>query len=534
VEVGSHEQLQLLGLLAALGALLALAPTLRLPVPILLVLGGVVLGFVPGLPRLELPPDLVLVAVLPPLLYSAAFFTSLRDLRQNLRPISFLSVGLVAATMAGVAVVAHEWIGLSWAVAFTLGAIVSPTDALAATEIAGRLGVPRRLVAVIEGESLVNDGTALVLYKTAVAAAVAGSFSLFDAGGRLLLNVVGGIAIGLAVGFVVRHVRRRLDDPPIEVALAVLTGYLAYLPAAAAGVSGVLAAVTVGVYMGWYTPELTTFRTRLSGDAFWEILVFLVNGLLFVLVGLQLRSIVDSVTGSTSRSLVGDALLVCAAVVVIRILAVPVFAYVPRWAFPRIRERDPYPPIGVTFVLSWAGIRGAVSLAAALALPTDFPERDLIIFLTFAVIVATLVVQGLSLPLVIRLLGVVGGDDGADREDAKARIKAAEAALARLEEIVAERDVHPQTAENLRRAYGFRRNRFRERLDGEADGSLEARSSAYQRLRHELLDAERNAVTALRNAGVINDDVMHRVWRDIDLEAARLDAGVAEGGAASS
>jgi CPA1 family monovalent cation:H+ antiporter len=319
VEIGPHEQLQLLGLLAALGALLALAPTLRLPVPILLVLGGVGLGFVPGLPHLELPPDLVLVAVLPPLLYSAAFFTSLRDLRQNLRPISFLAVGLVGATMCGVAVVGHEWIGLSWPVAFALGAIVSPTDALAATEIAGRLGAPRRLVALIEGESLVNDGTALVLDKVAVGAAVGGTFSLLDAGGRLVLNVVGGVAIGLAVGFVVRQVRRRLDDPPIEVAIAVLTGYLAYLPAVAIGVSGVLAAVTVGVYMGWYTPELTTYRSRLSGYALWEILVFLVNGLLFVLVGLQLSAGVDSVTGdSSSRSLVVDALLVCGAVIVVR------------------------------------------------------------------------------------------------------------------------------------------------------------------------------------------------------------------------
>ena len=224
MQFGAEQDLQLLGILAALGGLLVLAPVLRLPLPILLVFGGVVLGFVPGLPDVVLAPDVVLVAVLPPLLYSGAFFTSLRDLRANRRPIAFLAFGLVAATMGTVAIVAHEWIGLSWAVAFTLGAIVSPTDALAATEIASRLGAPRRIVSIIEGESLVNDGTALVLYRTAVGAAIGGSFSLLDASARMVVDVAGGIAVGLAVGYVVRIVRRRLDDPPIEVAIAVLSG----------------------------------------------------------------------------------------------------------------------------------------------------------------------------------------------------------------------------------------------------------------------------------------------------------------------
>ena len=225
----------------------------------------------PGLPHVQLPPDLVLVAILPPLLYSAAFFTGLRDLRANLRPISLLAVGLAVATTFGVAVVAHAHCRARWASAFTLGAIVSPTDALAATEVARRVGAPRRVVSIIEGESLVNDGIALVLYKTAVTAAVAGTFSLWDASWRLVVNVIGGIAVGLAVGYVVRQVRRRVDDPPTEVAIALLSGYLAYLPASAIGVSGVLAAVTIGVYMGWYTPQLTNvtdaaLRQRVLGD----------------------------------------------------------------------------------------------------------------------------------------------------------------------------------------------------------------------------------------------------------------------------
>ena len=518
---GAHEDLQLLALLVALGALLALAPALRVPVPVLLVSGGVVLGFIPGLPRIVLPPDIVLVALLPPLLYSAAFFTSLRDLRANLRPITLLSVGLVGATMTGVAAVAHAWLGLSWPAAFTLGAVVSPTDALAVTEIAGRVALPRRIVAILEGESLVNDGTALVLYKAAVGAAVGSGFSLLHVGTHLVLNVIGGVAIGLAVGFVVRQVRRRIDDPPIEVALAVLTGYLAYLPASALGVSGVLAAVTVGVYMGWYTPELTSVETRLSGNAFWEILTFLVNALLFVLVGLQLRPIVHSLSGS--RDYVADAALICASVLVIRIVCMPILTYVPRFLFRSIRERDPYPPWQAPAIIAWSGIRGGVSLAAALALPIGFPDRDLIVFVTFCVIVVTLVGQGMTLPSLIRAIRVPADDDGATREDAKARIKAAEAALARLEELVAEGAVHPDSAERLRGAYGFRLNRFRERLDGSGNGEIEQRSARYQRARRELLDAERGAVVSLRNAGLINDEVMNRVQRDIDLEASRLD-----------
>jgi monovalent cation/hydrogen antiporter len=494
-----------------------------MPLPILLVLGGVVMGFIPGLPHVALPPELVLVAVLPPLLYSGAFFTSLRDLRANKRPIALLSFGLVGTTMAAVAVVAHDWVGMPWGVAFTLGAIVSPTDALAATEIASRLGVPRRVVSIIEGESLLNDGTALVLYKAAIGAAVGGTFSLVDTSGRIVLNVVGGIAIGIGVGWVVRQVRRRIDDPPVEVALAVLSGYLAYLPAQAAGVSGVLAAVTIGIYMGWYTPELTTERTRLSGDAFWEILVFLVNALVFVLLGLQLRPIVDSLSGMSSPKLTEYGVLVAVTVVVARIVCVPIFTYLPRYLFPRVRARDPYPPWQYPATISWAGMRGAVSLVAALALPENFPDRQEIVFLTFAVIVATLVVQGLTLPAVIRVLRP--SDDGsAEREDAKARIHAAEAALARLEELVADGVVREDTAARIRGTFGFRRDRFRARIDDGDDGAIEEQSQAYQRVMRELLDAEQAALLALRNDRRVDDNVVQRVQRDLDLEAARLDS----------
>ena len=526
---GTHEQLVLLALLLGLAAMLIVSPIVRIPYPILLVLAGLAISFIPGMPTLELPPEVVLVAVLPPLLYYSAYSTSLRDLRQNARAISLLAIGLVIATTCAVAVVAHELIdGFSWSAAFVLGAVVSPTDPLAATKITRRLGVPRRIIAVIEGESLVNDGSALVLYKVAVTAVVAGTFSVWEASLRFVWSIAGGVGIGLIVGFVVAEVRRRLDSAPLEVTIALMTGYFAFIPAAAVGASGVLAVVTAGVYLGWLTPELTSVQTRLQGAGVWEILAFVINALLFALVGLQLSHILDELTGMSTASLIGDALLVTATVVVTRIAWIPINAYLPRFLFRRIRERDPYPPFSYAMVVAWTGMRGAVSLAAALALPLTtnagrpFDERNLIIFLTFGVILGTLVVQGLTLPALIQSLQLE--DDGsAEREENKARIHAADAALARLEELAVEEWVRDDTAERMRGFYGFRRNRFSSRFDDGADGSIEERSQNYQRLRRELLEAERAAIVDLRRQRVINDDVMHRLERDLDLEDARLD-----------
>jgi monovalent cation/hydrogen antiporter len=523
------DSLILVALLAAATTLLALAQVTRVPYPITLVLGGLALGFLPGMPEIQLPPDLVLVAVLPPLLYGSAFFTSLRELRANARPIGLLAIGLVLITTVAVATVAHMAIpDLSWSTAFVLGAIVSPTDPTASTAIAERLGLPRRLVATIEGESLVNDGTALVAYRFAVAAVVTGTFSLAEAAGRFVLSVAGGIAVGLVAGIVIRQVRRRLDNPPLELTISLLSGFFAYLPAQAAGVSGVLAAVTVGIYMGWYTPELTNPQTRLQGVAMWEILFFVLNALLFGLVGLQLPGIVDSLSGRSTETLIRDAVIVCGAVIAARFAWVFVAGYLPHLIDRRLRARDPVPAWRHKTVLAWSGMRGAVSLAAALALPltTDagnaFPDRDLLIFLTFAVILGTLVVQGLTLPALIRALALE--EDGlAEREEAKARIHAAEAALERLEELIDEDWVREDTAERMRGLYNFRQERFRSRVDAEADGSAEERSLDYQRLRRELLDAERSAVIELRRAGRIDDEVMRRVVRDLDLEDLRLD-----------
>jgi CPA1 family monovalent cation:H+ antiporter len=524
---GTHEELVLLALLLALAAMLIVAPRLHIPYPIFLVLGGLALGFTPGIPALQLPPDVVLVAVLPPLLYGGAFFTSLRDLRASWLPIGMLAVPLVIVTMVVVAVVAHEWIdNMSWQAAFVLGAIVSPTDPIAATAIMRRLGVPRRVVTIVEGESLVNDGTALVLYRVAVTAAVSGAFSLWDATWHFLWGVVGGVGIGVAVGFLVAEVRRRLDNPPVEVTISLMTGYFAFIPANAIGASGVLAVVTAGIYLGWRTAELTSVQTRLQGVAVWEILGFVLNALLFTLVGLQLSRILDALQGRSTGSLMWWGLLITVAVIATRLVWAPLLTLLPKLFFARLRHG----PItaGAPALISWSGMRGAVSLAAALAIPltTDagasFPERDLIIFLTFCVILGTLVIQGLTLPAVIRVFRLEP-DHLAEEEDARARIVAADAALVRLEELAGEDWVRDDTAERMRGLYAFRKNRFASRFDEGSDGAIEQQSQAYQRLRRELLDAERSAVVDLRRQGTISSDVERGLLRDFDLEDARLE-----------
>jgi CPA1 family monovalent cation:H+ antiporter len=523
----AEDSLALLAIIAAVALLLVAAERTNVPYPILLVVGGLGLGFIPGIPAVELPPDLVLIAVLPPLLYGAAFFTSLRDLRENAFAITLLAIGLVLCTMVIVAVVAHELIpGLGWGEAFVLGAVVSPTDPTAATAIAERLGLPRRLVALIEGESLVNDGTALVAYKFAVVAVVSGTFSFADAAGNFAVSVVGGIGVGLGVGFVVRNVRKKIKDPALAITVSLMSGYFAYLPAVAMGVSGVLAAVTIGIYMGWYTPELTTWQTRLQGLAVWEITFFMLNALLFALIGLQLPVIVDALSGYSPARLVGYAAAVSLAVIAARFLWVIPGTYVTAWM--RRKKRPIQNPGRASLILGWSGMRGAVSLAAALALPltTDaggaFPNRELIIFLTFGVILTSLVVQGLSFPALLKLIGLE--DEGrTEKEENKARIYATEAALARLEELADEDWVRDDTLERVRGMFNFRRERFRSRVDPESDGGIESRSLDYQRLLREVLVAERRAVFDLRREQRIDDVVMRRVIRDLDLEEARLD-----------
>ena len=513
----------LLALMVAVAGLSVLARVVRVPYPILLVLGGLVLGFLPGMPAVELPPELVLVAFLPPLLYWAGFFASPRDLRADARAISMSAVGLVLATTAAVAVTAHSMVDrMTWPAAFALGAIVSPTDPLAASAIGRRLGVPRRLLTLLEGESLVNDATALVAYRIAVAAAVGGSFVAWQAGLRFVVGTAGGVAVGLLVGWLVAELRRRLDEPVVEIVVSVFTGYAAYLPAELLGVSGVLAAVTAGLYVGWRAPELASAATRLLGFSFWEVLVYLANAVLFILVGLQLRPILEELDGTAMAVLVGQGALVSAVVVAVRL----------GWGFSipylvRLVDRRPSQVmrrVGAKqrLIIGWSGMRGAVSLAAALALPLDFPMRNLILFLTFSVIFATLVVQGLTLPTLIRRLNFEQ-DDTEEREEIRARLAATHAALDRLDELAGADWTRDDTVERLHGLYEFRRRRLKARGGYLEDDGAEDRSQAYQRLLRELLQAQRQAIVRLRNQGQISNDVMHRIERELDLEDTRLE-----------
>jgi len=520
--VGDSELLLLI-LMVAVGGLSVLAGVVRVPYPIVLVLGGLLLGFVPGVPHAELPPELVLVLFLPPLLYQAAFFSSPRDLRADARAITLLAVGLVLATMSAVAVTTHALVGgLPWAAAFALGAIVAPTDPLAATAIARRLGVSRRLVTLLEGESLVNDASALVAYRVAVAAVVSGSFVAWEAGLRFVVGAVGGVAIGLLVGWLVAEVRRRLDDPPVEIVLSVVTGYAAYLPADRLGLSGVLAAVTAGLYVGWRAPELASPPTRLLGFSFWEVLVYQLNAVLFILVGLQLNPILSEVTGGSVATLVGQAVLISAMVIAVRIAWLFSVPYLIRALDRRPAQRGRRVGARERLVVGWSGMRGAVSLAAALALPEDFPQRNLLIFVAFGVILATLVLQGLSLPWLIRRLGLQRDDSDA-QEELRGRLRATDAALTRLEELEAQEWTRDDTVERMRGLYQFRRQRLKARAGYLADDGYQDRSLAYQRLVRELLDAQRREIVRLRNQGEISNEVMHRIERDLDLEDARLE-----------
>jgi CPA1 family monovalent cation:H+ antiporter len=513
----------ILGALVLVAGLALLARRIQVPYPILLVIGGLVIGLVPGLPKIHLPPDLVFVLFLPPLLFPAALFTSWRDFRRDIRPISLLAVGLVIVTTVAVGLFVHRWTGLPLAAAFVLGAVVSPPDAVAATAIAERLRVPRRVVTILEGESLVNDATAFVCYRFAVAAVVTGVFSATQAGIRFVAVVVGGTLVGLLVGAIAAWIHRRLDDPPVHTTISLLTPFATYLLAEHVGVSGILAVVVAGLYLGWRSPEISSSHVRLLTYPVWEMVVFLLNGLIFVLIGLQLPEVTGGLNGHSIGELCWLALRVCLAVIIVRIGWVFVAAYLPRWASTKLREKDPYPGWRNVSVVAWTGMRGVDSLAAAMALPfvvkdgSPFPGRDLILFLTFAVIFATLVVQGLSLPSLIRLLKVV--DDGVtDKEERLARVKANQAALAHLDE--SRNRIDSKVYEHVRVEY---EDRLRQ-LEVSAGSNVPGHDgqSAYRQLSQEALDVERRVILKLRNERVINDEVLRRIQRDIDFAEARL------------
>ena len=516
-------------LLMAVLAVTTVARKLSIPYPILLVVGGAFLGVVPGLPTVHLDPDLVFVVFLPPILWAAAYFTSWRDFRANLRPIILLAVGLVLATTAAVAGVAHTMLpGLGWAGAITLGAIVSPPDAVSATAVGKQLHLPRRGITILEGESLVNDATALVLYRAAVTAAVSGAFELSDTLLEFVIAAAVGVAVGIAVGLVSRWALRLTGDSFSEIAITLLAPYIAWVLAEQAHASAVLACVAGGLYIRRHFSAIVAPATRIQARAVWDLLVFLLNGILFILIGLQLGALRDAIPSSELGSLTVKGALVVATVIIVRLVWVPVAAWVPRFASPALRARDPMPPWSNLLIIGWTGMRGIVSLAAAMALPlltgagTPFPYRGEIILITFMVILATLVLQGLSLPPLIRVLDL-GEDSSLEHEERHARERAATAALARLEELLTEDWPVADHVDQLRVHYDRRRQRYGN-VGSDTECTQEV-AEAFRRLRHETLTAERLALIDLRNEGVISDEILHRLENELDVEALRLGIG---------
>jgi monovalent cation/hydrogen antiporter len=555
--------------LVLVAALATLADRLRVPYPILLLLGGLALGLVPGLPRVTIDPSVLFLLFIPPLVISSGWTTSWRDFRANLWPISLLSVGLVLATIVAVAMVAHLVLGdtgLSWPAAFVLGAVVSSTDPVAATAIAERLRLPVRIVTILEGEGVGNDGASLVAYRTAVAATITGAFALAPAVLQVILAIIGGVAIGLAVAVIYGWIERHLHAPPQLAALTLVLPYAAYIPADRLGLSGVIAVLTAGIWLGRREPQARESGARLEVDAFWESLVYILNGLIFVLLGLYLPEILGGIAGRPIVRLLGEAIVIIAVVVLVRIVWVFAMPYVPAtgwwWRRLQARSRGRGPVWKRATVVAWSGMRGADTLVLALALPltiaggAPFPQRALIIFVTAAVIAATLIGQGLTLPPLIRWLGL-HEDDTRRREEAQARLAADDAGVAYLDELLvpaAGRDQSsardaPSTApeelgatsintaiatatkddaihalaQHLRHLYARRARRDASRTRGTPDHSAEAGDEAERRLRLAVVEVQRQAIIALRDRGAIGDDALREVLRDLDLEEQELE-----------
>ncbi|MET1074204.1 MAG: Na+/H+ antiporter [Umezawaea sp.] len=504
-----------------LGALLvtAVARKLNWSAPLLLVALGLAVSFIPGLPEFQIEPELILVLVLPPLLYSAALDSSFLNIKANLRPIGLLAVGLVLFTTFAVGFAVHLVLpDLPWAAALVLGAVVAPPDAVAAVTIGRRLGLPRRAMTLLTGESLVNDATALTAYKVAVAAALGTAAGWWSGGLTFLLATGVGVLIGLLVGMAVQVIRQRLDDGVLESGLGLLVPFGSYLLAEELHGSGVLAVVVAGLYIG-HNSTRASYYTRLQDTAVWRSADALLEAFVFALIGLQLKTIVTDV--EITGSLLTAAAAALAVAIVARFAWVFPAAFVPRLLSERIREREKNPGWQQVVVIGWAGMRGVVSLAAASALPPDVPGRDVIVFCTFFVTVGTLLLQGLTLPLVIRWFCLVNNEESKDAlAEAQVQQNAATAAVSRLDELIGDGDsTPPHVVERLRTLAEHRGNAAWERLGRQ---ELESPAAAYRRLRRTMLDAERRVFVEARDRKQIDDEVLFRVMRELDLEEAAL------------
>ncbi|HLH12155.1 MAG TPA: Na+/H+ antiporter [Methylovirgula sp.] len=516
-------------LLGVIAAVAFAAARLKIPPAILLVLTGVVLALIPGLPSVQLEPKFVLMLILPPIVYSSAVAMSWREFRFNLRPIGLLAIGCVIFTTVAVAAACHLLLHLSWPVGFVLGAIVSPPDAVAPLSIAERMGLPRRILVILEGEGLANDATALILYRFAVTAVSIGTFSLERASMTFAAILVGEIFWGVGVGWLMLRLRRWVNDPRIELLLSILTPFIAYWPPEQLGGSGVLATVTAGLYISWNGLRLISAATRLQGIFFWESFIYVIEGMVFLITGLQARRLFGGIDHYSTYDLVLSAAIVCAVVIVTRFIWVYPATYLPR-QIPAIARKDPSPPWQYPFIISFTGVRGIVSLAAALAIPFTtrtgqaFPGRDLILFLTFAVIIVTLVGQGLALPFVIRALGLANAgrrERQADKaEEYKVRRQAVEAAMQQLERLAVERKLPEDIVGPMRAFYRERLKRVTHRSDGD-DGHRKL-TRIRDDVDTELIAAERKLINDLYRKGKLKDEARRRIERELDLREAHF------------
>lgn len=499
-----------------------------LPYPTLMVLAGLAIALVPGLPTVTLHPEVVFLIFLPPLLYSAAWQMPWHEFVANRRPILLLALGLVLATTVTVGLVAHLMIpDFPLAAAFALGAIVSPPDAVAATAVARSLRIPRRIVSILEGESLVNDATGLVAYRVAVVSTLTGVFSWNDAFVHFAVVSVGGVAIGFLAGWIVAQVHRRLDDPLIETTLTLLTPYAAYLPAEALHVSGVLAVVTAGLFVRRQSNLLFSSAMRLHAGAVWETTVFLLTGLTFVLIGLELREIRQAAANEPLWLYLSWAIAILLVTIVVRLAWVFPAAILPRMISRRLRENDPPPPMGHLLIIAWTGMRGVVSLAAALALPatlrdgTPFPRRDLILVIAFVVILGTLVAQSLSLPWLIRRLKLDGEGRSRDEQENDARLALLSAAIAYLERVAGSDSRTLEEMAALRQHFEQQAQTVLSQL-GWDHPELEMERPVCQNLFVGALAAQRKKLHRLHEESHLDDDLFQKLEREIDLEEARL------------
>ena len=528
----------ILVLLAAVIGLEVAARRASLPSPFLLLPAGIILGYVPYFPHLTLDPDLVMHVFLPLLVYAGSALGSWVEFRKNLEPITLLSVGCVLFTTVVVAAIVHRFVpGFGWPAAFILGAIISPPDEVAAISIARRLGIPKGLSTVLEGEGLVNDATALTVYRVAVAAILTHSFSAARAAGTFASIVTGEICWGLFVGWTFLRIRRAVDNTSLEICLSLLTPFAAYLPAERMGGTGVLATVAAGLYISYMNSHYVRAVTRLQVVPLWVIIEFVLDGILFLATGIQLRRILEPLSAMDPRVLWGWGIGVSALVIVLRIAWVFASTYLPRLIKPSLCPLKSNVRWQRVFIISWSGMRGAISLAAALSIPlmaapgVPFPRRDLIIFLTFCVIVSTLILQGLSLPALIRCFHIdregrsERSEDG--HQEVEARRQAAEAALAFLTAQRKEGAYPEELLGRLEDQYRYRREQFRAHLGGDHDGAVAHGTHTFN-VETELIETERQVMLKLRREGVIDDRILRRVEKDLDLQEMRLRQGIAE------